>query len=357
MEWEKADNIGLPASVPASGLGGVLNCCWTRWRRSRSAPPIGGIDAIGDADGRRTENRQRGLLTARGLAPERGVKAGTNAERDGIPIGIFRAARPLTALRRAPVVAPGDDSQRTPLGADGRGILCGSGNGPGNGPGIGGLGLDWVGTDQPRKTAAPAPGDAPGSRLPARFSVPAAEPAERTDSIDSDPTPLAPARGGAARRGRRPPGVATGRVPRAARPVRHGGPLGRAAGLLVRYAVAVAAVGAALGLTLGLWEPVFSRCQFSLFYAAVIVGAWFGGMGPGLLATALAVWSIDYFILPTFISLRHGWQDLIQAGVFAAVSVLVSSLDATRIRAMAALVARATLRSRPTAPRTISWPS
>jgi PAS domain S-box-containing protein len=55
---------------------------------------------------------------------------------------------------------------------------------------------------------------------------------------------------------------------------------------LKRYAAAVLAVGVALGgTTLAL--PVAERSQLFLLLAAVVLSAWYGGPGPGLLATGL----------------------------------------------------------------------
>jgi signal transduction histidine kinase len=105
----------------------------------------------------------------------------------------------------------------------------------------------------------------------------------------------------------------------------------------VRYAVAIAVVVLAAAVTLPLWQEVFSRNPFALFYAAVVVAAWFGGFGPGLLATLLAVLAIDDFILPSFISLRRGWNSAVHVGGFMFVALLVSSLEATRKRAMKAM--------------------
>src|SRR4051794_35552969 len=51
-----------------------------------------------------------------------------------------------------------------------------------------------------------------------------------------------------------------------------------------RYAAAVACPAAATALTLLLWEPVLSRNPFALFYAAVMLSAWYGGLGPGMVA-------------------------------------------------------------------------
>ncbi len=53
------------------------------------------------------------------------------------------------------------------------------------------------------------------------------------------------------------------------------------------YAVMLAAVGAALGGNLLLGAPVHVT-PFPLFFVAVMVAAWYGGLGPGLTATVVA---------------------------------------------------------------------
>src|SRR5215213_4240098 len=65
-----------------------------------------------------------------------------------------------------------------------------------------------------------------------------------------------------------------------------------------RYGVAALAVGIALGLKLLLDPLITEQSPFLLLAGAVVVGAWFGGLGPGLLATALGALSADYFFLP-----------------------------------------------------------
>lgn len=106
----------------------------------------------------------------------------------------------------------------------------------------------------------------------------------------------------------------------------------RVAQVLRGCAVATATVGAAATLTLALWQQVFSRNPFGLFYAAVMVSAWCGGLLPGLFATALAMAVIDYLLIPSFFS--EGWRDLVQASTFAGIALLVSSLKSRRERAM-----------------------
>jgi hypothetical protein len=59
--------------------------------------------------------------------------------------------------------------------------------------------------------------------------------------------------------------------------------------LLLRYGGAVASVAVALGVKL-LLDPFIGQHSFLLLAGAVMVSAWFGGLGPGLLATALATY-------------------------------------------------------------------
>ncbi|HEV2295155.1 MAG TPA: ATP-binding protein [Tepidisphaeraceae bacterium] len=99
----------------------------------------------------------------------------------------------------------------------------------------------------------------------------------------------------------------------------------RPARRILAYAAAVALVALAAIITLLLWEPFFSRNRLAMFYAAVVVAAWFWGIGPGLLASAAAVFLIDYFFTPSFAT---GFsQHLMQLLAFAFISVLVSWLD------------------------------
>ena len=64
--------------------------------------------------------------------------------------------------------------------------------------------------------------------------------------------------------------------------------------LLGRYGIAVASVAVVLGLHL-LLDSLFIRDTFlplilgvTMLCASVVLSAWYGGLGPGLLATALA---------------------------------------------------------------------
>jgi serine/threonine protein kinase len=65
-------------------------------------------------------------------------------------------------------------------------------------------------------------------------------------------------------------------------------------GALYRYGFAILAVVLALLLDLLLW-PWAKPTAFPLFTAAVLFASWYGGLGPGLLATALATAAGRYF--------------------------------------------------------------
>ncbi|MCX7594295.1 MAG: PAS domain S-box protein, partial [Fischerella sp.] len=93
------------------------------------------------------------------------------------------------------------------------------------------------------------------------------------------------------------------------------------------YAVAVLTVTSALLLTL-LLQPYLELTIFSMFFAAVTVSAWYGGMIPGFLATALSCSAIGYFFLePTYSPLVYGTQNIFQLSVFVLVTTLISSLN------------------------------
>jgi signal transduction histidine kinase/ActR/RegA family two-component response regulator len=68
-------------------------------------------------------------------------------------------------------------------------------------------------------------------------------------------------------------------------------------GRLAGYAVAVAAVLAATAATLALWS-FLQPSATPLFFAAVVVSSWYGGLGPGLAATALATIITEMLFFP-----------------------------------------------------------
>ena len=107
--------------------------------------------------------------------------------------------------------------------------------------------------------------------------------------------------------------------------------------LALRYGVAALAVGAALGIKLLLDPLTVQDTPFLLVFGAIIVSAWYGGLGPGLMATAVSALATDYFFLFPRGTLTGFSVEGIDVLMFALegvlVSVLTSSLRSARDRA------------------------
>ena len=65
-----------------------------------------------------------------------------------------------------------------------------------------------------------------------------------------------------------------------------------------KYAVALLAVGAAFALRYGLYGTLENRIPFGFFTLATLISAWYGGLGPGLLAAVGGLVLADAFFLP-----------------------------------------------------------
>ena len=110
---------------------------------------------------------------------------------------------------------------------------------------------------------------------------------------------------------------------------------------LLRYGVAVGAVAVSLGFKLLLTAIEGEKSPFIFFLAAVLVSAWYGGRGPGLLATALSIPLIDFFFLEPIYTFDFGWQSgnsmslLLLAAEGVAISSLMGSLYDARETARA----------------------
>ena len=68
---------------------------------------------------------------------------------------------------------------------------------------------------------------------------------------------------------------------------------------LKRYAVAIAAVAAAFSIRYGIYGTLDNRLPFAFFTSATLIAAWYGGLGPGLLAAVSGLMLGDYFFLPS----------------------------------------------------------
>jgi C4-dicarboxylate-specific signal transduction histidine kinase len=100
----------------------------------------------------------------------------------------------------------------------------------------------------------------------------------------------------------------------------------------IRYAISLASVATALSLA-SLLPPRADPSHFTLFFAAVMVSAWYGGLGAGLLATLLSASSLDYFFIAPVHSITLDWQAFLRLGVFSVVALITSYLTTARKRA------------------------
>ena len=79
-----------------------------------------------------------------------------------------------------------------------------------------------------------------------------------------------------------------------------------------------------------LLDPLTAQdTPFLLILGAIMVGAWYGGLGPGLLATALSALAIDYLFLVPRVSFTTVGPELLDLGAFVVEGILVCVLTAS----------------------------
>lgn len=108
---------------------------------------------------------------------------------------------------------------------------------------------------------------------------------------------------------------------------------------LVRYAVAVGIVVVTLAIDVALSSAGLKH-TLVLLPVAVVVSAWYGGRGPGLLATFGAALSADIVLLPPF-GIGASTGDLIGLVVLVAEGILIVEVTVALRRARARAAAEA----------------
>jgi signal transduction histidine kinase len=98
----------------------------------------------------------------------------------------------------------------------------------------------------------------------------------------------------------------------------------------------VLSVAVAYALTQALW-PWVDPHPTPLFLAAVMLSALYAGLGPSLVATALAALVVDYFFIHPTSGIELSVDNTVRTGIFVAVALLISWIDAARRRAEAEL--------------------
>jgi signal transduction histidine kinase len=103
---------------------------------------------------------------------------------------------------------------------------------------------------------------------------------------------------------------------------------------LRRYLTGVWSVAAVFALTMLATRYVGLNVT-PVYLAAVMFSTWRGGLGAGLIATALSAVLGAFFFFPPAYSFRVYGEDLLQLGVFTLAALVISSLSAARERALA----------------------
>src|SRR5256712_3295913 len=93
------------------------------------------------------------------------------------------------------------------------------------------------------------------------------------------------------------------------------------------YGIAVLSVAAALIIS-RLPAVHLQDAPVSLFLCAVLLSAWFGGIGPGLLATTLSALAFNYYFLPPIHSLGPKPDEIPRLVIFTVSALFVGSLSA-----------------------------
>jgi signal transduction histidine kinase/GAF domain-containing protein len=105
-----------------------------------------------------------------------------------------------------------------------------------------------------------------------------------------------------------------------------------------RYAAGVLCPLAAIGLRLALDPVLGKRAPFLVFFSAITVASWYGGIGPAVVAGVIASAGAAFFFLPPYnqfgLAKNH---EIAQVVVFLIEGAVVGWLSETRLRALIAL--------------------
>lgn len=96
---------------------------------------------------------------------------------------------------------------------------------------------------------------------------------------------------------------------------------------IFQYAVAVVSVAVALGVRLEFARFFGENVPYLQFFPAIVVASWFGGFGPGVVATALSAIAADYYFLaPAGFGITDS-ADVVSFVLFSAVGLVIATLN------------------------------
>ena len=102
----------------------------------------------------------------------------------------------------------------------------------------------------------------------------------------------------------------------------------------IRYGIVLGSLALALVASV-FARPLIEPNPFLLFFAAVALSAWFGGLGPGVLTTVLAAFISHYIFLAPGLLLSLDMSNLARLSGFVLVALIICVLSEARIRAAA----------------------
>ena len=98
----------------------------------------------------------------------------------------------------------------------------------------------------------------------------------------------------------------------------------------VKYAVTLVSVASAVIIAWVLWHFWHSEAFASVFFCAIIFGAWFGGFRQGLLGVTFSALAFDYFFLSPIYSLAAKPGEIPRLVIFTVSALFVGSLSAAQ---------------------------
>jgi PAS domain S-box-containing protein len=101
---------------------------------------------------------------------------------------------------------------------------------------------------------------------------------------------------------------------------------------ILRYGLAVGSVALALGLALFMSRYNFRGLADLLFVLAIAITAWYGGLGPAIVALLTSFLTVDYFFIEPLYSLYMTGEDIPHFVIFALFASLVTRFAAVRRR-------------------------
>src|SRR4051812_8817620 len=103
---------------------------------------------------------------------------------------------------------------------------------------------------------------------------------------------------------------------------------------LVAYGVAVLATAVSLLVRWPLWPVLEDTVPHMTFFPAVMTAAYFGGFGPGLLATFLSAMAANYFLIEPLDTFGvKGMNAAVAMPLFVLVGTIISVLSESLHRA------------------------